>query len=219
MAEAEAQNRPARVAAVAATGVLGAALLWAGLQATPGSATFYLATLATALVWVLGSILGAGRATFGRVRPRHGWADAAMGFGVGVGLLTIFWLGAGLVARIDWLAGPVERLLLNAQWGSLPLVTAITVLNGVTEETYFRGSLDAAVGGSATRRIIVTSLAYTLVTAASGVLLLALAGLLLGLATGWLRQHTGALVAPVVAHLTWSVGMLYTLAPALAFWS
>lgn len=214
-----ASQRRRRPVVVTATAVLGAAVLGAGLQAAPGSWPFYVLTLLLAAVWITGSVLAHGSASFGHARRDNLLRDALLGTAVGAGLLVIFLAGASLVAQAELLAGPVERLLSNARWGALPLVAAITIINGVTEEIFFRGALYETVGGSAVRRIAVTTSIYTLVTAASGIALLAFAAFLLGIATGWLRHRTGALVAPWLAHLTWSLGMLLTLQPALDFWS
>ena len=48
-------------------------------------------------------------------------------------------------------------------------------------------------------------------TAASGIPLLVLAGLLLGLVTGLQRRVTGGILGPIITHLTWSMGMLFIL--------
>ena len=42
-------------------------------------------------------------------------------------------------------ASPVDQLLDHARFGSLPVVLAITFVNGVVEELYFRGALYAAL--------------------------------------------------------------------------
>ena len=49
----------------------------------------------------------------------------------------------------------------------------------------------------------------------AGIPLLALAGLLVGLAVAVLRRLTQGVLAPIVAHLTWSIGMLLLLGPTL----
>ncbi len=202
----------------ASTGVTGAVLLYLGVQAEPGDASFYIFTIALAAVWVAGSVLTARSRTFGSIREGRLWRDLGLGAVVGLGLLAVFLVGAGAVARIDLLAGPVEELLEHARFGALPIVTLITVINGITEEIFFRGALHESLGGTRTRRLVGTTLIYTIVTAASGIPLLALAAASMGLLAEWLRQRTGALLAPVTAHLTWSVGMLYLLQPALDFW-
>ncbi len=200
------------------TAVTGAVLLALGVQVEPGDTSFYLFTLALAVVWVIGSLLTARSRTFGSIADGKWVRDVVWGLLGGLALLAVFLLGAGVVARIDFLAAPVEALLAHARFGALPVVAAITFVNGVTEEIFFRGALHESIGGSPLRRFIGTSIIYTIVTAASGIWLLALAALSMGLLAGWLRRQTGALLAPVVAHLTWSLGMLFLLQPALDLW-
>ncbi len=200
------------------TGVTGAVLLYLGVKVEPGDASFYAFTVALALVWVIGSLLTARSRTFGSIKQGRLLHDVALGAAVGAALLVVFLLGAGVVARIDFLAAPVEELLAHARFGALPIVAAITVVNGVSEEIFFRGALHESLGGTRTRRLIGTTLIYTLVTAASGIPLLALAAASMGILAELLRQRTGALLAPIVAHLTWSVGMLFLLQPALDLW-
>ena len=55
-----------------------------------------------------------------------------VGLGVGAVLLVVFLIGAGIVAQVPALREPVEQLLAHARWGSLPIVVAITALNGGT---------------------------------------------------------------------------------------
>lgn len=202
----------------AATAVTGAILLYLGVQVDPGDASFYAFTVALAVVWVIGSLLTARSRTFGSVREGRAVHDIALGAAGGVALLVVFLLGAALVARIAFLAEPVEELLAHARVGALPIVAAITVLNGVTEEIFFRGALHESLGGTRTRRLLGTTLIYTLVTAASGIPLLALAAATMGVLAELLRQRTGSLLAPITAHLTWSMGMLFLLQPALDLW-
>ena len=202
----------------AATGVTGAVLLYLGVQVEPGDASFYAFTVALALVWVIGSLLTARSRTFGSIKQGRFLHDVALGAAGGAALLVVFLLGAGVVARIDFLAEPVEELLAHARFGALSIVAAITVVNGVSEEIFFRGALHESLGGTRTRRLIGTTLIYTAVTAASGIPLLALAAASMGILAELLRQRTGALLAPIVAHLTWSMGMLFLLQPALDLW-
>ncbi|WP_260983416.1 CPBP family glutamic-type intramembrane protease [Kocuria salsicia] len=56
-----------------------------------------------------------------------------------------------------------------------------------------------------------TTVAYTLVTSLAGILLLALAAAALGALVGWLRERTRSLLPCVVAHLIWSLTMLFVL--------
>lgn len=167
--------------------------------------------MAMGLVWAGGALAAGWRIRFRRETVGH----VVAGLAVGLGLLVVFLLGAGLVARIPLLAEPVDTLLAHARWGSLPAELAITVINAVAEELFFRGALFDALGRHA---LVWSTVAYTAVTLLSGVPLLALAGLLLGLAAALLRIRTRGIAAPITAHLTWTVGMLLLLPPALALW-
>lgn len=212
--ETDAVRRRRRIVVVA-TLVAGSALLAAALRVPPGNGWFYLATVALALVWSVGAVVS-GPLHVGRAHTRAGVTEAlpvVQSLALGALLLAIFLVGSVVVARVPVLRAPVDALLDHARVGSLPLVSAITVINGVAEELYFRGAAYAAVG----RRHAVawTTLAYTLVTAAAGIPLLVLAAALVGVLTGLQRRVTGGVVGPIVTHLTWSLGMLFLLPVAL----
>ena len=207
--ESDEAFRRRRVVA-ALTLVVGACVLAWALRITPGDSLFYVATLALALVWVLGAF-ASGRLHLGRAHRRDGGSSRAVvqSLTLGVLLLAIFLVGAVAVARIPVLREPVDRLLAHAAYGSLSVVAVITAVNGVAEELYFRGALYAAIGRR--RAVTISTLVYTLVTAAAGIPLLVLAAALLGVVTGLQRRVTGGILGPVVTHLTWSLGMLFLL--------
>ena len=207
--ESDEAFRRRRVVA-ALTLVVGACVLAWALRITPGDSLFYVATLALALVWVLGAF-ASGRLHLGRAHRRDGGSSRAVvqSLTLGLLLLAIFLVGAVAVARIPVLREPVDRLLAHAAYGSLSVVAVITAVNGVAEELYFRGALYAAIGRR--RDVTISTLVYTLVTAAAGIPLLVLAAALLGVVTGLQRRVTGGILGPVVTHLTWSLGMLFLL--------
>jgi membrane protease YdiL (CAAX protease family) len=124
-------------------------------------------------------------------------------------LLSLFVLGAIVVARVPVLRDPVLMLLEHRRVGPLPLVIALTVVNGVAEELFFRGALfaafpvDLAVAG--------TTALYTLTTVPSGVPLLVLAALVLGLVAALQRRVTGGVLGPAITHVVWSTAMLLLL--------
>lgn len=132
----------------------------------------------------------------------------------GLVLLAIFLVGAVIISPVPVLAAPVQELLDHARKGNLLIVAAITAVNGLAEELFFRGALFAALP----RRwqIAGTTVAYTVVTALSGVPLLAFAALVLGVVVALQRRATEGLIAPVVTHLVWSLGMLFLLGPTLS---
>ena len=207
--ESDEAFRRRRVVA-ALTLVVGACVLAWALRITPGDSLFYVASLALALVWVLGAF-ASGRLHLGRAHRRDGGSSRAVvqSLTLGLLLLAIFLVGAVAVARIPVLREPVDRLLAHAAYGSLSVVAVITAVNGVAEELYFRGALYAAIGRW--RAVTISTLVYTLVTAAAGIPLLVLAAALLGVVTGLQRRVTGGILGPVVTHLTWSLGMLFLL--------
>jgi membrane protease YdiL (CAAX protease family) len=203
-----------RRAVVAVTLVVGSSVLAWALRITPGDPLFYAATLGLAAVWAIGAI-ASGRLHFGRGHTRGGEREArpvVQSLALAVLLVAVFLAGALLVARVPGLREPVDALLDHARHGSLPVVLAITVLNGVAEELYFRGALYAALPGYA---VTVTTLLYALTTVGSGIPLLMLAAAVIGVVTALERRVTGGILGPVITHVTWSTGMLLLLPPAL----
>jgi membrane protease YdiL (CAAX protease family) len=84
----------------------------------------------------------------------------------------------------------------------------ITVVNGVAEELFFRGALYAAIPR---HPVLVSTLAYTIATLATGNVMLGFAAILLGLVVGLERRASGGVLAPVLTHVTWSTSMLFLL--------
>ena len=200
---------------VVVTLVVGAGILTWALRIEPGDPTFYVATIGLAVVWALGAFLS-GPLHLGRANTRDGRGSSravVQSLALGALLLGIFMLGAVVVARIPVLREPVQELLDHARFGSLALVAAITAVNGIAEELYFRGAMYAAVGRR--HAVAVTTVVYALVTATSGIPLLVLAGALVGLVVAFQRRVTGGILGPTITHLTWSLGMLFLLPPVL----
>jgi uncharacterized protein len=123
-------------------------------------------------------------------------------------LVLVFAAGALVVREVPWLDDQVRHVLDHADQGSVPLLVVITAVNGVAEELFFRGALYAAT----TRYpVVVTTLAYTAATLATGNPVLAFAALVLGTLVGLERRATGGILAPVITHVVWSVSMLVLL--------
>ncbi|MGM0386404.1 MAG: CPBP family intramembrane glutamic endopeptidase [Actinomycetota bacterium] len=202
----------------AATLVVGAAALALALRIEPGNALFYPATLGVAVVWTVGA-LASGRLYRGQAHTRDGSTGhpVMQAFLLGAGLLIVFLAGAALVAQMPFLRDQVQGLLDHARYGSLAIVAVITAINGVAEELFFRGGLYSAVGRN--RPVLVTTVVYALATVATGVVLLVFAAVALGTLVGLQRRVTGGVLGPIVTHLTWSLGMLFLLPPALNLWS
>jgi membrane protease YdiL (CAAX protease family) len=192
--------------------LVGAALLALSLRIRPGNALFYPATLGLAAVWAVGAFasgpLHLGRSLRGE---RPGPRPLAMPVVYGALLTGLFVVGGLLVRQVPWLDAQVRHVLDHAQHGSVPLLVLVTALNGVAEELFFRGALYAAT----TRHpVVVTTIAYTAATLATGNVMLAFAAMLLGLLVGLERRATGGIQAPIITHVLWSVSMLFVL-PAL----
>nr|WP_246283390.1 CPBP family intramembrane glutamic endopeptidase [Nocardioides perillae] len=207
---------------------VGASVLGFLLRVEPGSSTFYALTFGLAAVWAVGAF-AAGPLHLGRVgdglylRQLFGpavwtWAQGRrpviIGVGGGVVLATVFVLGGLLVRELTFLE-PLERAIAQvvqfANQGSAPLLLVITVLNGLAEETFFRGAVFDAVPH---RKVVVSTALYVVATALTGNVMLAFAAIVIGAVTGYQRLVTGGILAPMLTHITWSVTMLYAL-PAI----
>ena len=204
-----------RRAVVIGVVLVGAATMYWSLHIPAGDPLFYPATLALATVWIVGGRLSgpvrsAAPLTLDQKRTAASrWLPFALGFA----LLVVFLAGAVMVAQIPVLAGPVQDLLDHARFGSLGIVALITAINGVSEEYFFRGALFQALP----RRwqVVGSTVVYAAVTALSGVPLLVLAGVMLGLLVALQRRATGGFLAGTITHLIWSLGMLFLLPATL----
>ncbi len=191
---------------VVLTLLAGVAMLTRMLQLEPGDETFVISALATAAIWALGARACGPLAIRGPTTP-HRQAGIAVLAGC-LALVVCLAVGA-LVADLPFLAEPAQDLLAHRGDAALPVMVLLTALNGVAEELYFRGALyDALPARSAW---LITAVVYAIAVLPSGILLLSAAAALLGLLTGLLRRATGGLLAPIVAHLIWSLGMLLLL--------
>lgn len=208
-------RRPRRRVVSAVTLLAGTAVLAWALNLQPGDPQFYGATLALAAVWAVGAF-ASGPLRLGRGHTRAGGVarPVVQSLSLGVLLLALFLLAALLVAQVPVLRGPVDDLLDHARQGPLLVVLVITVLNGVAEELFFRGALYAAL--PPWWAVPVTTALYALTAVGSGVPLLVLAAVLLGVVTGLQRRVTGGVLGPVITHITWSCGMLLLLPPLLS---
>ncbi|HMM95085.1 MAG: CPBP family intramembrane metalloprotease [Micrococcales bacterium] len=212
--ESDSAFRRRRVVAVVTLLVGAGVLAWA-LRIEPGDPTFYLATLALAVVWAVGAF-ASGPLHLGHGHTRAGGEPSravVQSLALGALLLAVFLAGALLVAQVPFLRDPVQALLDHARYGSLGVVALLTVVNGVAEELYFRGALFAGVGRR--HAVAVTTVVYALVTATSGIPLLVFAAAVVGLVVGLQRRVTGGILGPTVTHLTWSLGMLFLLPAVL----
>ena len=198
----------------AVTLVVGATLLGFSLATTPGDPAFYAFTFALAAAWAVGSFLS-GPLHLGSIRGGSGLRRPVVEpVLIGLAAVAVFTLGALVVARIPPLESSVDDVLDHARYGSLPLIAVITVVNGITEELFFRGALYAAIG--VWHPVLISTFVYALVTVATGNVMLVFAATVLGVLVGLQRRVTGGVLAPMLTHVTWSLGMLFILPPLMA---
>ncbi|MFC7625692.1 CPBP family intramembrane glutamic endopeptidase [Microlunatus sp. GCM10028923] len=187
----------------------GVGLLHLSFASPPGSTRFYGLSLALAAVWLIGGLLVP--VDLWPVPRRSRARTFVAPVMAGLLLAVIFVIGAILVDRLPVLGDGLSGVFGYAARGLLPLVLLITVINAVAEELFFRGALWRLTRPG--HRYAVTTLLYVLATIATGHPLLVFAAAVLGLVTGRLRQVTGGVLAPILAHSTWSVIMLLAVPP------
>ena len=194
--------------------IAGAVMLGLSLSVRPADPAFYPLTGALAAIWLLGG-LASGPLHLGRIDFRGELRRPILTpVAIGLAAAAVFVLGALVVREIDPLRTLTENVLAHARRGSLPLVTVVTVLNGIAEETFFRGALFAALGDR--RPVLASTGIYAVVTLATGNPMLVFAAATLGLVLGLQRRASGGILAPMLTHVTWSVVMLLTLPPLFA---
>lgn len=103
-------------------------------------------------------------------------------------------------------------MLEYARYGSLPVIVVITLVNGLAEELFFRGALYAAV---ARRPVLVSTVVYVLTTLATLNVMLIFSAAVLGVLVGLQRRVSGGVMAPMITHVVWSLGMLFILPPLM----
>jgi membrane protease YdiL (CAAX protease family) len=212
-APAPQELRRRRVVA-AITTLVGAIALAVTLRVRPGDPAFFRLGFALAAIWTFGAILsGPLHLGSGRTRAGRQSRPVVQSVALAVLLLLVFLAGAVVVARLPLLREPVLSLLDHARAGPLPLVMTLTVVNGVAEELFFRGALQPALPPA--HAVAGTTALYGLTTVGSGVPLLVLAALALGLVTALQRRVTGGVLGPAITHVVWSTGMLLLLPPIL----
>ncbi len=199
---------------VAVVLVVGAVLLAVSLAVEPGDPSFYPLTLSVALTWVVGGLLSGplhlGQTPWRGSLRRPVLVPIAMGLVAGV----VFVAGALVVRQIPPLAGYVDDVLAHAEQGYLPLIAAVTLINGVAEEVFFRGGLFAAIGRR--RPVLISTLVYAVATVATANPMLVFAALVLGCLLGLQRRASGGVLGPILTHITWSSAMLFMLPPLFA---
>lgn len=197
---------------VALTLVAGAVLLGVSLSVRPGDDLFYLLTVLVALTWVAGALLS-GPLHLGWI-PFRGRLRRPVVTPIVTGLVlgAVFVAGSLVVREVPPLRDLVNSVLAHARYGAIVPIVAVTLLNGVAEEVFFRGALFAAIGRR--HAVLISTAIYAAATVATGNLMLVFAAVLLGLVLALQRRASGGILAPILTHVTWSTTMLFAL-PAL----
>lgn len=195
---------------VVVTLVVGTASLTVLLRLEPGDDRFVAGAAWVAAVWALGALAAGPIPIEGRATAARALAFGAV---VGIAAVVLCFLGGLVAARVPALREPAAELLAHADVDSVAVV-ALALVNAVAEELFFRGALYDAVPARAT--VAVTTAVYAVTTVGSGVVLLTIAAVVLGVVTALLRRATGGVLTPAAAHLIWSTGMLLVLPPLLA---
>ncbi len=192
--------------------LIGASLLGYSLSRTPGDSTFVGLTLALAGVWVVGAF-ASGPLHLGHVRFRgRNQRPVLTGTGVGLALGAAFVVGALICRQIPAVADYITRVLEFSNTGPLWLIVFITVINGVAEELFFRGSLYTALANY--RPVLLSTVLYVIATGvATGNPMLGFAALVLGTVCALERRATGGVLAPMLTHFFWGLVMVLALPP------
>jgi uncharacterized protein len=199
---------------VGITLAVGATLLGLSFSVRQGGPAFYPLTFGLAATWTLGSLLS-GPLHLGHIL-RGGTLRRPIITPIVAGLLlaALFVLGAFVIRTIPALASLTEDVLGYARLGNLWIILVITLVNGIAEEIFFRGSLYAAIG--TWHPVLISTVLYALATVAGGNPVLVFAAALLGTVVGLERRASGGILAPILTHITWSLSMLLVLPPIFA---
>jgi CAAX protease family protein len=199
---------------VGITFAVGATLLGLSFSVRQGDPAFYPLTFGLAATWTLGSLLS-GPLHLGHIL-RGGTLRRPISTPIALGLLlaAVFVAGAFFIRTIPALASLTEDVLGYARLGNLWIILAITLVNGIAEELFFRGALFAAIG--IWHPVLISTVIYALATIAGGNAVLVLAAALLGTVVALERRASGGILAPILTHITWSLTMLLVLPPIFA---
>jgi uncharacterized protein len=197
---------------VAITLAVGATLLGLSFSVRQGDPAFYPLTLGLAATWAVGSF-ASGPLHLGHILSRGTLRRPIVApIAVGLALAGVFVLGAIVIRTIPSLASLAEDVLGYARASNLWIIVVITLVNGVTEELFFRGALFAAIG--VRFPVLISTIIYSLATVAGGNPILVFAAAMLGTVVALQRRAGGGVLAPILTHITWSLTMLLAL-PAI----
>jgi uncharacterized protein len=199
---------------VAITLAVGATLLGLSFSTRQGDPAFYPLTFGLAATWAIGSF-ASGPLHLGHILSRGTLRRPILApIAVGLALAGVFVLGAVVIRTIPPLASLAEDVLGYARAGNLWVIFVITLVNGITEELFFRGALFAAIGMR--YPVVISTIIYSLATIAGGNPVLVFAAAVLGTVVALQRRAGGGVLAPILTHITWSLTMLFALPPIFA---
>ncbi|OMC53129.1 abortive infection protein [Mycobacterium sp. IS-836] len=196
---------------VGVTLVIGAIVLGFSMRRHPGESSFYWLTLVLAAVWIAGAFISGPLHLGGICWRGRNQRPIITGTTVGLLLGGAFVVGGLIAKEMPPVAALITRVLLYAHHGWYPVIVAITLINGIAEEVFFRGALYTSLGRY--HPVAISTVLYTCVTLASGNPMLGFAAIILGTVCAFERRASGGVLAPVLTHLVWGVIMVLALPP------
>lgn len=191
--------------------VIGAAVMGFTMARRPGESGFFWLTLALGAVWIAGA-LASGPLHLGGICWRgRNQRPVITGTTVGLVLGAIFVLGGVVAKEIPAVSELITRVLRFADNGPLLAVVAVTLINGLAEEMFFRGALYTALGRH--YPVTISTILYIAAVMASANAMLGFAALILGTVCAWERRSTGGVLASILTHVVWGLIMVLALPP------
>jgi membrane protease YdiL (CAAX protease family) len=187
---------------VAGTSVLGAVLTAFALNSRGTGPRFFLLTSALAATWLLGALLS-GPIPRGRLR---GGRDLANPAALAATIFGVFVVGDLIVRTNPYLAHQVDRIIGHASGHAAVLAALVAAVNGVGEELFFRGAAWSALDRH--RPEVASTVLYVAVIACSGILILVVAGVIMGAVFALQRRATGGVLASCITHVIWTLLMI-----------
>lgn len=196
---------------VGVTVVIGAVVLGFSLRRHPGESSFYWLTLVLAAVWIAGGFISGPLHLGGICWRGRNQRPVITGTTVGLLLGGAFVVGGLIAKEMPPVAALITQVLLYAHHGWYPVIVAITLINGIAEEVFFRGALYTSLGRY--HPVAISTVLYTGATLASGNPMLGFAAIILGTVCAFERRASGGVLAPVLTHLVWGLIMVLALPP------
>lgn len=197
----------ARTTVVAGTTVLGAVLTAFALNEHGTGPRFFLLTSALAATWLLGAFL-AGPVPLGRLRGRHDLTGPAV---LGALIFGVFVIGELIVSTNPYLADQVDGIIGHASGRVALLAALVAVVNGIGEELFFRGAAWSALDRPDRwwqGPEVASTVLYVAVIACSGILILVVAGVIMGAVFAVQRRVSGGVLASCITHVVWTLLMI-----------